>query len=131
MSSFKNRKRAQQLIDFEGLQWGKCKCTDIDLSLDWQQKTFVFVEIKGPSVPLTAGQKYHLEGLVKAIRKGGKTAHAILAHHNHEDPSEDIKASSCVVNRVYDGNTWDLVDTSWTLQEVLDELYGEHQKEYQ
>ena len=73
-TSFTNRARAEQLIDFRGLQFGKCSPTDIDMSMDWQGKTFVFVEIKGAGKPITAGQKYHLEGLCKGLTRGGKTA---------------------------------------------------------
>jgi hypothetical protein len=130
MSSFNNRAKAQQLIDFEGLKFGLCKATDIDISFDWQGKTFVFVELKSSGAPLTAGQKYHLQYLVDAIKRGGKEAFAILAHH--ETPvDEDFYAASTFVTAVYNGNTWEYGDSARgvTLKETLDELYEQHQKE--
>ena len=127
MSSFRNREYGKQLIDFKGLQWGKCKCTDIDLSCDWQGKTFVFVEVKYQTAPLTLGQKIHLEGLVKAITAGGKTAWALVARHT-TPAGTDIEAATCVVDRVYNGNTWD-IDGERTLEDTMNALYAVHQGE--
>ncbi len=125
MTSFYNRKRAKQLIDFGGLQWNKMRPTDLDLSVDWGQDTFVFVEIKGINAGLTIGQQIHLEGLVKAIRAGGKKAYAIVAKHQTR-ASEDIMAQDCMVSSVYDGNLWEKQLTSLDLGRKLNELYNEH-----
>lgn len=125
MSSFHNRARAAQLIDFAGLSWGKCGCTDIDLSLDWQGRTFVFVEIKTEGAPLPAGQRYHLEGLVRAIRAGGKVAWAIVAHHQ-TSAHEDILAAQCRTSKIYDGESWLTVDTNERLSDTIDILYRVH-----
>lgn len=124
-SSFHNRARAAQLVDFKGLQWGKCRCTDIDISVDWQGRTFVFTEIKSEGAPLTAGQKYHLEGLVKAIRAGGKVAYAVVAHHQTK-VTEDIQAAQCRTAKVYDGTIWHPTDTNERLSDTLNMLYQEH-----
>ena len=129
MSSFHNRARAAQLIDFEGLRWGLCTATDIDISLDWQGRTFIFTELKGQGKMLTKGQQYHLEGVVKAIRKGGLTAYAILAHHATR-ASEDIIAAKCIVHSVYDGNSWEPIEENKTLAKVIDGLYDLHLVEY-
>jgi hypothetical protein len=121
----RNRTKAAQLLAFDGLSWGKCRCTDIDVSLDWQGKTFVFVEIKTEGAPLTAGQKFHLQGLVKAIRAGGKEAYAILA--THQTPStDDVHVAQCRVDRVFNGNNWEPQYTNTRLSAILDELYSEH-----
>jgi hypothetical protein len=125
-----NRSKARQILAFDGLQWGKCRCTDIDLSVDWQGKTFIFCEIKTEGSPLTMGQKYHLEGLVKAIRAGGKTAYAIVACHQTK-ASDDVHVAEARVDRVYDGNTWEKVDTNERLSSKLNELYNDHIEEYQ
>jgi len=92
-SKIHNRARIRQIIDFDGLEWGKLRPTDIDLSIDWQGKTFVFVELKSAGTALTLGQRIHLEGLVKAIRAGGRLAWAVFAHHD-TDVSEDVTAVS-------------------------------------
>ena len=127
-SSFTNRDRAKQLIDFRGLQFGKCSPTDIDMSMDWQGKTFVFVEIKGEGKPITLGQKYHLEGLCKGLTRGGKTAWGIVAHHATR-ADEDIVAHECIVDRVFDGNSWSTDSKGDTLGLLLEELYGLHRME--
>ena len=129
MSSFKNRARAAQLIDFQGLAWGKLRPTDIDLSLDWGGKTFVFVEVKGINQALTIGQRIHLEGLVNAIKAGGKTAWAIVAKHSTR-ATEDIMAADCIVYSMYDGNSWDDMYTNPTLSDTMNELHTIHTQEY-
>lgn len=129
MSSFRNREYGAQLLDFKGMQFGKCKATDIDMSCDWQGKTFVFVEVKYGTAPLTLGQKIHLESLVNAITAGGKTAWAIVARH--ETPKgTDIEAATCQVDRVYGGQHWSYEPQGRTLKEVMTDLYNVHQMEY-
>ena len=129
MSSFHNRKRAAQLIDFAGLQWGKLRPTDIDLSLDWGGKTWVFVEVKGIRQGLTVGQRIHLQGLVKGLRAGGLTAYAILAKHDTK-ATEDIQAKDCIVYSIFDGHMWDEVCHNMPLDEVMNNLHDQHCEEY-
>ena len=129
MSSFKNRARAAQLIDFAGLQWGKLRPTDIDLSIDWGGKTFVMVEVKGINQGLTVGQRIHLEGLVRAIRAGGKTAWAVVAKHSTR-ATEDIMAADCITAQVFDGNSWITEYTNNTLCDTLNVLHDIHTEEY-
>ena len=120
-----NRARASQLLAFDGLQWDKCRCTDLDVSLDWQGRTFIFVEIKTDGTSITLGQKYHLEALVKAIRAGGKVAYAITAYHN-TDVTEDVLVADCRTGKVYDGIVWHPTDTTERLCETINGLYDEH-----
>ena len=128
MSSFTNRARAAQLVDFAGLRWTRgARPTDIDLSIDWQGRTFVFGELKGHGKGLTTGQRYHSEGIVRAIRAGGKVAYAVLAHHQTK-ATEDIIAAEARVHSVYDGETWEHIGTNnLSLQCLLNELHDEHQ----
>jgi hypothetical protein len=124
----RNRDKAAQLLAFDGLQWGKCRCTDIDMSLDWQGRTFIFTELKTEGMPLTVGQKIHLEGLVKAIKAGGKEAYAILACHQTAT-KDDVHVAQCRTDRVYNGYEWQKVYTNERLHVTLDALYDEHQLE--
>jgi hypothetical protein len=124
-----NRAKAQQILAFDDLKFGLCRPTDIDLSMDWQQKTFVFVEIKTEGALLTKGQQIHLEGLVKAIRAGGKAAYAIVACHQ-TPTKDDIHAAECRTAWMYSGEKWTELDTNERLSDTLDILYSEHLKEH-
>ncbi len=120
MSSFHNRKRAAQLLDFKGMTYGKCSPTDLDFSIDFQQKCFVFGEIKGKFQKLSVGQRIHLEGLVKGLRKGGLEAFAVFAKHDTV-ASEDVIIYDCFDTMVYDGNSWEA--TLRPLGDTMNELY--------
>lgn len=120
-----NRAKARQLLAFDGLKFGLCRPTDIDLSMDWQCKTFVFVEIKSEGTPLTVGQRIHLSGLCDAIRAGGREAYAIVARHA-TPVGQDVLCSGCRTSAVYQENKWVEVDTNERLSVTLDILYIEH-----
>jgi hypothetical protein len=101
--------------------------TDIDLSCDWQGRTFVFIELKYHGTLLTRGQQYHLEGLVKGLVKGGKKAIAILAHHE-ATKGDPIVAQAAMVNRVFEGDQWDYAPKGMSVKCLMDDLYQEHLK---
>lgn len=122
----RNRARAKQLLAFDGMQYGRCKPTDIDLSMDWQQETFVFVELKGAQQSLTVGQRIHLEGLVDAIQAGGREAVAIWASHNTPDPETDVHAAEATVVAMYDGNQWVSEEGEIKLDTLMHALYNLH-----
>lgn len=126
----KNRERAKQLLAFDGMQYGKCRPTDIDVSIDFQGKTFVFVELKGAGAPLTLGQKIHLQGLVHAIRAGGRMAWAILAHHDTPDCEHDVHVGEAKVFSVYDGNSWSTEAKGKQLHQILEAMHAVHQEKY-
>jgi hypothetical protein len=111
----------------EGLVFGKCGMTDIDLSCDWQGDYFVFVELKYGKSPLTRGQKYHLEWLVDAIVAGGKGACAILAHHQTEK-GLPIMAKDATVSAVYMGNQWVHILDGNDLLGYMTELHTTYQR---
>jgi hypothetical protein len=111
----------------EGLVFGRCGTTDIDISMDWQGNFFVFVELKHISTGLTTGQRIHLEGLVKGLRMGGKDAVAILAKHDTAR-GEPILARNTLVAAVYMGDHWESYDQSTTLLEYINLLHTEYQR---
>lgn len=116
----RNKLYMSQIVDFEGMQYGRCRPTDIDLSIDFNRKVFVFVELKFKGTGLTVGQKIHLMALVDAIEAGGKKAYAILAEH--ETPSgESIMAGDSLPIMVYSQGRWEMA-TIDTLHELMQEL---------
>lgn len=122
-----NRARAAQLLAFDGMQYGKCRPTDIDLSMDFQGNYFIFTELKGMGLPLTLGQKIHLTGLVDAIEAGGKQALAIVAHHDTKDTSHDVHCANAIVHSVYQGGRWERTNIKKTLDELLKEVHASYQ----
>ena len=127
MSSFTNRHRAKQLLDFNGLKWGNIRPTDMDLSVEFQGRTFIFGEIKGMGRDITAGQRYHLEALVKGLRKGGCTAYAFLAHHSEADAKKDVFVADCGVTKVYNGVQW-FTPEQETVWELMNAIHKEHKE---
>lgn len=122
-----NRERASQLLAFDGLQWGKCKCTDIDVSLDFQGKTFVFVELKGKGAQLTMGQRLHLQGLVQGLTAGGKTAFAVVANHDTPDTNHDVHVAEAPVYMYYTGmGRWLKPTNPETVKQFIDKIYEGH-----
>jgi len=122
----RNREKAKQILAFDGMKYGKCSPTDIDVSMDWQGKTFVFVEMKGRGAPLTLGQRLHLEGLCKAIVAGGKHAYAILAVHDEPNTEQDVEVAICEPLRIFDGKEWKMCGHLLNLQGTIAKLYSEH-----
>ena len=128
MSAIRNAEYAGQLIDYEGMTYGKCRPTDIDQSIDFQGKTFVFTELKYGSTPLTPGQKYHLQHLVKGLRRGGCVAYAVLCSHI-TPPSEQVVSRDASVIMYFDGNTWQRPDSDMTHHQFVQEVHDDHQQE--
>ena len=115
-SSFRNRDRAAQLVDFAGMKYGKCSPTDMDLTIEFQGNLFIFAELKYRNAPLPTGQRIYLQNIVKALTLGGKRAIAFVARHD-TPVGEDIRAHSAIVHEYY---------TETKGWENLKEDYGEH-----
>ena len=132
MTAIVSRRRARQLLDFEGLKWGSCRPTDIDMAWDFKGDVFFFVEAKLAGKPLTIGQRLHLEGLVNGLTAGGKMAVAIHAEHSVTDPYEDIQAQDMIVRTVYtsEAPAWDKFAESTTLKSYCDRVYYSLPEEY-
>lgn len=122
----RNRERARQLLAFDRMQYGKCRPTDIDIAIDWQGQTFVFVEMKGKGAPLELGQKIHLQHLVNGLRSAGKLAYAIHAHHDTPNADDDVFCADALVWSVYDGKRWVRELSHTTVDEKLAEIYDLH-----
>jgi len=122
----RNRERAAQLLAFDNMKYGKCRPTDIDLAIDWQGRTFAFVELKGKGCPLELGQKLHLQHLVNGLRAGGKVAYAIHAHHDTKNAKHDVMVADALVWSVYDGKKWNRELSPITVDEKLAEIHDLH-----
>ena len=119
-----NRRKAAQLLAFDGMQYGRCSPSDIDLSMDWAGDYFIFAELKSLGVALTEGQRRHLTGLVDGLRAGGKGAVAIFAQHCTPDCNEDVSCRDAAVRSWYDGK-WHKAEPGIKLHAFINELYEE------
>lgn len=73
--------RAEQLISFVGLQWGRITPSDLDCCIDFGGQAFVYVEVKYDDTPILRGQQLLLERLCELAEKSNLPAIAILAKH--------------------------------------------------
>jgi hypothetical protein len=127
-SSFRNRENAKQLIDFGGLKYGLCSPSDVDLTIEWKGKTFVFVEVKRKGTPLTIGQRIYLENVVKAINAGGKHAVSLFVEHDGVPVEQDVMAKDTKVLAAYGSDEeWvDIKPQNCNLKDYLQKIYLHH-----
>ena len=111
MSTIRDAGLMSQVTDYAGMQYGQCRPTDIDLSMDFNKEVFIFVELKFEGTSLTLGQRIHLIGLVDAIEAGGREAYAILATHK-TDRRDRIMARDAFPVMVYSGGNWEMCEDS-------------------
>ena len=125
---FRNRERASQLISFEGMKYGLCSPTDIDLTLDFKGKTFVYAELKFKHTPLTQGQRIYISNVVKSHFAAGNHAVGIVAWHEEHDPDYDVQAKEAKVIEAIgqDGRWVRLSSQNFTLDEYIKKVYNYH-----
>jgi hypothetical protein len=91
--------------------------------MDFQQQCFIFGELKSITQPLTVGQKIHLEGLVKAIRDGGRMAYAFLAWHDTKNCEHDVRVADAEVRLYFDGTYWKKIEGT-TVNSFIEDVYS-------
>lgn len=105
--SVRHREFAEQGKDFTGLKFGTITPTDLDLSVDFGGKLFVFGEAKFGDAALPVGQRLNLERICDAITRGGGTAIGMVLSH-HAPPDQQIPFADTTVRAYYgDGQWWD------------------------
>lgn len=121
--AIENRARAAQIRDYSGLRWGKITPTDIDGFTDFQDRAYVFIELKCGDADLPHGQRLALERLCHCCQVAGKFAVVFVARHN-EPPEEDIYAASAMVEEIWWNRrlSWKPPQTDITLKEAIDKF---------
>lgn len=119
-----SRNRAKQIIDFSGLRYnspstkGDITPTDIDGFIEYDNKCFIFVEIKLKGNPLPYGQQLALKRLVNDC---SKPSILFIAEHNVESPHNDINAAECIVRKYYRAGKWgNWNGKEYTLKQAID-----------
>lgn len=100
-----NRERAKQLRDYTGLRWGNITPTDVDGLVEFDDKLFVFIEIKLNSTPLKKGQRVALARSCDAIAKTGRMAVVLIVEHN-TPIGTDIDVAPCIVREFRMRKKW-------------------------
>ena len=107
-----HRERAKQINDFTGLQYGTITPTDIDGLIEYQDKAYVFIELKHADVELPYGQRLALERLTDDLEKTGKPSICIVASHQVDDPKKDVKVAETLVKQYYWNGKWKTAKSS-------------------
>ena len=115
----RNPRFARRARTFAGLRCdGEITPTDIDCSVDFQDKTFIFTEGKTCGALVPKGQRRHLVALVRGLRAGGCKAFAVVIEYPRGD--DEVDFASCLVVEWFYGDRWMGAPEAQTLAEFYD-----------
>jgi hypothetical protein len=115
----KNKKKAEQLCDFKGLQWGNLSPTDIDAFIDFKKKGFVFIEAKHVrNTKLERGQELAYERVCDACQAAGVDSLVITAKHAVDEGP--FKLADCIVMATRFRGAWKTIKHFTTVKEVVE-----------
>ena len=112
--------RAQQINDFSGMLLGKITPTDIDAVIEYQDKAYIFIEIKYKDKDLPYGQRLALERLANDTIKAGKKSIVLVAEHEVENTHQSVDTAQCRIRKYYFNNQWHIPKETIT---VIDAVY--------
>lgn len=121
----RSRKRAKQLIDFGGIEFGeRLWPTDFDAVIEWKDKAWLLFEVKMYDVDVPSGQRLAIERFVRDVHKAGKMSLAAVVQHGVIDPNESVTLAKCRVREIYVGGTvgWRPPKKPMTAQEIASEF---------
>lgn len=119
----RNEEYARPLVLYKGMRWNKITPTDIDGCIDFQDKVFIFFEVKHGDTKLTLGQKILLQRLVDRIVISGAYAYAVVCSHSD---SGDILLKNCTVVDVYNGKWHSFIGKGITVDESIIRIRNKH-----
>jgi len=117
----RNQEAFKQAIDPTGMLWGKISGCDIDYFYDFQDKVFVFIELKYGNAEMKRGQRMALERLCDACQNAGKETILIIARHNEPIQNLIPLESVSVAEYRYKG-VWNIPKKPMTVRESMDEF---------
>ena len=121
-----NRDRARQINDFSGLVFGKITPTDIDGLIEYQNKAYIFFEVKHGETELPLGQRIALERLVGDMVRAKKKAIALIAQHDVCDPEVSIDVAGCAVRSYFWYGEWLQPKQEITVKEAVTRFIDNH-----
>lgn len=108
-----------QRKDYSELLWGKITPMDIDGFIDFENKAFVFIELKGNGADLPYGQRLAIERVCDACQQSGKESLVIVAHHRCA-PHETIPVHEVAVTKVRYHGEWRPTREPHTIKSLID-----------
>lgn len=88
-------------VEFSGIRYGNITPTDIDSMMEFDDKAFVFIEVKHKNAPLPVGQSIMLTRLCNNLEKAGKHCVVFVASWDKPTPRNTIKLSDYIVTKIY------------------------------
>lgn len=123
-SRIKNKSKAKQLVDFDGLNLdGYIYPTDIDGVFDYKGDEFIFFEIKYRDTPMSVGQRLAYQHLVDCLLDGDYKAVTVVCEHTVKNADEPVKAADCRVREIYCGNKWTRLNQYITTKNFVDKFH--------
>ena len=115
----RNREQASRIKDYSGLRYGKITPTDIDGFMDFNDKVFIFLELKAGGALPPYGQRLALQRLCDACEKAGKESLVLIASHEAEG---DIEAASLPVVQMRFRGEWRKPHRAMTVRQAIDDF---------
>lgn len=120
-----NREAARQLRDFSGLRWDKITPSDIDLAIDFQNRIFIFAELKWRNAEMPFGQRLLLERITDGLTSQNKDSICFVASHSEEGYG-DIDTANCIVNEYRYKFEWCKTNSGITLKKAINGFRVKH-----
>jgi hypothetical protein len=113
----RNKELAQQIKDFSNLVYGTISPTDIDGFIDFQNRLFVFIELKHRNAQIKTGQRIALERVCDACKTEKRESVVIIGEHQTEpDKGIDVAGARVVFVR------WQKRWHQWKREETISEV---------
>ena len=116
----RNPRQLSQLKDFYNLKFGSKTPTDIDGFLDFDNKIFIFFELKYGNSQLSYGQNLAYERLCDSLQNAGKETYVIIAKHKIEGNA--INVANCEVIKYRHKFKWIFQDIFINLKDKINEI---------
>lgn len=121
----RNRGHYTQLKDFTRLRYGLITPSDIDGVIDFQNKAFVFLELKFSGAQMSFGQRLMYERICDACETGGVPSIVIVADHK-SGLDEMIAAHDLPVIQIRYQRKWFRPHPGDTVKNVVDRFQAKY-----
>jgi len=121
----RNRGHYTQLKDYSRLRYGLITPSDIDGVIDFQNKAFVFLELKFSGAKMSFGQRLMYERICDACETGGVPSIVIVADHK-SGRDEMIAVHDLPVIQIRFQRKWFRPQVSDTVKGVVDRFQAKY-----